>query len=191
MPKKSESMPDEQRRKISEALASKRIGEAPKVCSICKETKPRDMFGRRTNGYSRSECKPCAAARTRKWVKENPERMRALNRATTLRRYYGITEAQYDSLLEAQDGLCLICRSPGDPDRRVPLVVDHCHDSMRIRGLLCNPCNQGIGFLRDSVEILRSAIEYLEAEETAECLVAQPGMPSGVKKYRRATTSVS
>lgn len=175
----------DQRRKISDALSSKMLGEAPKKCPDCQETKPRDMFGRRSNGYSRSRCRPCEAERTRLWGKENPDKLKAINRATNLKRYYGITQAQYNSLLEAQGGACRICGSSEEAARGAPLVVDHCHDSMRIRGLLCTPCNQGIGFLRDDPAILRSALLYLQADGSDGDLVAVPGMPSGIKPRRQ------
>jgi hypothetical protein len=43
-----------------------------------------------------------------------------------------------------------------------PLVVDHDHDHGKVRGLLCEPCNQGIGRLKDDPDLIRSAITYLQ-----------------------------
>lgn len=43
--------------------------------------------------------------------------------------------------------------------------MDHCHDSSRIRGLLCHTCNSGIGKLRDNPELLRKAADYLERHQ--------------------------
>lgn len=48
------------------------------------------------------------------------------------------------------------------------LVVDHCHDTGKIRGLLCHNCNRALGLLKDSVHTLESAIDYLEKTGTAK-----------------------
>jgi hypothetical protein len=60
-------------------------------------------------------------------------------------------------MVAAQNDRCLICERPGK------LVVDHCHATGRVRGLLCNLCNTAIGQLRDSPALLRKAAEYVEA----------------------------
>lgn len=70
---------------------------------------------------------------------------------------YGITQGDYDDLWIAQGGLCAICRERSPKT----LHVDHCHKTGKVRGLLCNGCNFGIGHLRDSVIILENAIRYL------------------------------
>lgn len=173
-------MPESQRRKIAESLARRGLREQPKKCPGCSETKHRDEFGYRTNGHTRSLCKQCNAAKSRAWAKRNPDKVKAKNRQTALRRYYGITESQYDALLRQQGGRCKICGSQGGDEIGIPLVVDHCHGSMRIRGLLCSPCNSGIGHLREDPSILRAAIAYLAEEGNADSLYAVPGMPSGV-----------
>lgn len=68
---------------------------------------------------------------------------------------YGITQAQYDELYLAQSGCCAICK------RVKKLVVDHCHRSKQVRGLLCSTCNTGIGHLNDDPALLSLALEYL------------------------------
>jgi hypothetical protein len=60
-----------------------------------------------------------------------------------LKRYFNISVADYRSMLHRQRGLCGICKRPSK--RR--LDVDHCHQSGRVRGLLCNPCNRLLGFV--------------------------------------------
>lgn len=76
----------------------------------------------------------------------------------TLRRY-GITAEFYEELLAAQENRCAICKLPPGADKR--LCVDHDHDTGKVRGLLCDACNHGIGKFRESATILESAIEYL------------------------------
>ena len=72
---------------------------------------------------------------------------------------HGITEEQYKALLAFQGGRCAIC---GNKPRSKRLAVDHNHKTMEIRGLLCKNCNYRIlGGVRDSVEMLQTAINYL------------------------------
>jgi hypothetical protein len=81
-----------------------------------------------------------------------------------LKRYYGIDLAKYQEMLLEQNGVCGICKKPETSvvnGKIKPLAVDHCHDSEKIRGLLCARCNQAIGLLNEDVNILSNAIEYL------------------------------
>jgi hypothetical protein len=65
-----------------------------------------------------------------------------------MRRAYGMEPAEFLRLLEAQDGKCAICGGgPNGPGTR--LHVDHCHNSKRVRGLLCAKCNTAVGLLDD------------------------------------------
>jgi hypothetical protein len=85
-----------------------------------------------------------------------------------LKRQYGITIADFERMNEAQKGLCAICGKPPKGKRRnqymawqSALVVDHCHETGRVRGLLCTPCNRAIGFM-DNADWLRGALRYLQ-----------------------------
>lgn len=71
---------------------------------------------------------------------------------------FTIPITQYRAMVEAQGGLCAICG--GSQKHR--LAVDHCHTTNVVRGLLCHRCNTAIGLLRDDVELLTRAREYLE-----------------------------
>lgn len=74
----------------------------------------------------------------------------------------GLSKAEYDAFLQAQDGRCAICRRPEPNGSRGRWCVDHDHKTGRKRGLLCVNCNSGIGLFKDDVDILRAAIVYLE-----------------------------
>lgn len=77
-----------------------------------------------------------------------------------LRRHYGITAAQYDEMLTAQNGVCAICARP---PLNKPLNVDHDHKTGLVRGLLCWNCNQRVlGAARDNAALLRAAADYLD-----------------------------
>jgi hypothetical protein len=86
------------------------------------------------------------------------------HRATNLKKLYGITIEDYDELYNKQNGLCAICGGEGIAAReldRVLLHVDHCHETGKVRGLLCRRCNHGIALLGDNVEGLERALKYL------------------------------
>lgn len=75
---------------------------------------------------------------------------------------YGISKAEYRDMWIKQDGLCAVCRQPERVARCRLLCVDHDHATGRIRGLLCNACNRGIGLLGDDPETLIRASVYLD-----------------------------
>jgi hypothetical protein len=82
-----------------------------------------------------------------------------------LQRYYGLTGEQYAAMLADQKALCAICSKPETTVVGAgvkPLSVDHCHDTNRIRGLLCHHCNHGLGHFMDSPAALRAAADYIE-----------------------------
>ena len=91
------------------------------------------------------------AERRSAWKDANRE---WVNFDNSLRRR-GITLDQYHAMNERQDFACAICRE----DRR--LVIDHCHSTGRVRGLLCVACNGGIGALKESAAVMASALRYL------------------------------
>ena len=74
---------------------------------------------------------------------------------------YGISSADYDRMLEEQDGCCAICKSPTTNSRSKYFMVDHDHDTGEVRGLLCHKCNVLIGHANDNKTILENAITYL------------------------------
>lgn len=86
------------------------------------------------------------------------------NYRRNLLKRYGLTPEGYEALFEAQDGRCAICRRPDAPTKRGMLHVDHCHDTGRVRGLLCSTCNTGIGHLGDDIERVTLALEYLKKQ---------------------------
>lgn len=128
-------------------------------------------------GRSLTEDEKRARATERKRLKrqQNREEHTQKNREWNFRRKYGITVAEYDAMREAQEYRCAICQRheddlPKKPSRRTSdglqtmgsaLVVDHCHQSNRVRKLLCFKCNQGIGCFEESLEYLTAAYRYV------------------------------
>ena len=78
-------------------------------------------------------------------------------------RRYGLTPALYLDIVVAQAGLCPICGA----QLTGRVHVDHCHETGRVRGVLCHQCNCGIGFLRDDSTIVAQALAYLKESEDA------------------------
>jgi hypothetical protein len=79
-------------------------------------------------------------------------------RANRLKKTFNLTLEEYAARLAAQGGVCAICQ---EPPKAKPLNVDHCHTTGRIRGLLCTPCNLGLGSFNDSMPRLARALLYL------------------------------
>ncbi len=80
--------------------------------------------------------------------------------SSKLQSAFGITIAEYNALFSSQKGACAICHKSPDQNKK-RLAVDHCHNTKKVRGLLCSTCNQGIGLFKDDVKLLQSAILYL------------------------------
>lgn len=88
------------------------------------------------------------------------EYRKRVEKRSQLRTKYGMTLEEYEELLKQQNDVCAICKNPCS--RSKTLSVDHCHKTDKNRGLLCNSCNNGLGFFKDTLEYLREAIKYLE-----------------------------
>ena len=167
-----------------------------KRCKKCGTLKAFADFYRAagTRDGFRGECKTCNAAdkrqryladpqaviaRVKRWQQANPERVNAVQRARRarpevklrarqehLKRKYGMTIEQYDAMLEAQGGGCLICgRAPRDD---ISLHVDHDHTTGKIRGILCFCCNNALADFQEDVQLLAKAAAYLDGHAHAE-----------------------
>jgi len=84
-----------------------------------------------------------------------------------LKRFYGVTLDWYKETLEKQKFCCAICKKHESENTKrnnkpLKLSVDHCHETKKTRGLLCNNCNRAIGMLKHDIKVFNSAIEYLQ-----------------------------
>jgi hypothetical protein len=81
---------------------------------------------------------------------------------------YGMTEDDYNEMYVKQRGVCAVCFKPetclSNNGKIKRLAVDHDHETGEVRGLLCNNCNRAIGLLGDDLDILQSAIDYLDRQ---------------------------
>jgi hypothetical protein len=128
-----------------------------KVCRKCLLEKPSDQFGRhRAMKDGRSPwCRHCALVAHREW------RQSAIGQASRRKSVYNLSHEQYLRLFASQDGKCAICFAEKPGGRCKDLLVDHCHKSGKVRGLLCHCCNVALGGFLDDPELLARAIAYL------------------------------
>ena len=123
-------------------IAEDRRGRGMGWCSKGQHEVPLDQFAKtvaRSSGIA-GNCKPCARGVQLEW-------------------HYGIDQEEYDRLLAQQGGGCALCHRL--PDEGKFLKVDHCHETGRVRGLLCQTCNFGLGILGDNEEGLLRALAYI------------------------------
>lgn len=130
-----------------------------KECKSCDPpvVKPLSAFYKRTSspdGHS-PICKDCEKKNHQEYYRRN--RSKKIHRRSKLKINYAMTEKDFDKLFEEQEGACAICK-----ESDVKLVVDHDHKTGKVRKLLCNRCNHGLGRFKDSIPLMRQAITYLE-----------------------------
>lgn len=136
--------------------------DAPQKCSICGKVKPARLLALHASRKKRKpRCKACYNAYMRAKRAANPEAEKEANRRSMFKRRYGITVADYDAILAEQGGVCGICSSATASPRTKHFAVDHCHGTGKVRGLLCDKCNRGLGMLGDTLESVLRAAEYL------------------------------
>jgi hypothetical protein len=98
--------------------------------------------------------------RARRYREADPEGVRQYQANYHLQKKFGISLEDYEAMLAAQNFRCAICETDV-PKGRGRWHVDHCHDTGRVRGLLCYGCNVGIGHLKDSPDVISRALTYL------------------------------
>jgi len=131
-----------------------------RLCPRCGEVKPLVDFTRdrtKKSGYH-GLCKRCNYLRLKD--KLGSEHYRRYRKEWELQHRYGMTSTEYARKVAGQNGCCLICGLQSET-----LVVDHNHETGRVRGLLCVSCNGLLGLANDSQDVLMAAVEYLRTFE--------------------------
>lgn len=128
--------------------------ETHRWCPMCEDWLPKDQFYGGRRGLTR-RCKRHHAEMSYSARRKSPEQLR-LDRGRRLQRRYGITLGEWDEMLLAQSGRCAICADPMTTPH-----TDHCHQTGRVRALLCSGCNQGLGNFKDDPERVLAAARYL------------------------------
>jgi len=140
-----------------------------KFCPKCKTSKPKSEYhsnkrnGDGLQGYC-IECfgeinrnyvkkyKPLVQERQKRYFKNNRE----LIEDKRIQSRHGITASERGEILRRQNGLCAICKS------KPAIHIDHDHVTNKVRGLLCNNCNTGLGMFHDNISFMATGIKYLE-----------------------------
>jgi len=134
------------------------------VCSKCKKKKGSSGFTPRkiARGFS-YVCKSCKNEQNKiRWKQMSLEKRRKKAKTTSLKSLYGLTLEEYNQMFVKQKGCCAICGKHQSECLR-SLSVDHSHKTSKIRKLLCNHCNRGLGLLGDSSDTLLKAYNYLKS----------------------------
>lgn len=126
-----------------------------RLCSQCGKMKKYVEFGwseySRDKFKFRSPCKKCQNSIQRKDPKRPAYRFKK----------YKMTPIEYKQMLDSQGGVCVICKTTMDR-----ACIDHAHTNNKVRGILCNSCNAILGFSKENINILKSAIIYLNSHKT-------------------------
>ena len=133
-----------------------------RVCGTCKvEKKYSEFHVNKGNAHGiHFRCKECTKIYNKKVYFSGKARNRGYKRK------YKITLDDYNRMLKSQNNKCAICNGTATGHRiNKYLSVDHCHTTGKIRGLLCFTCNIVIGHMKDDVELLEKAIDYLKGDE--------------------------
>jgi hypothetical protein len=111
-------------------------------------------------------------ALTSAYAKANPDKLKAYNARTkeyrrwrVIEKKYGINQKDFDAMFDAQGKCCALCKTPEPNAGRFGWQIDHCHDSGKVRGILCHNCNVGLGNLRHNPRLMRTAAEYIERHQ--------------------------
>jgi len=132
-----------------------------KRCPQCGRVRPLSEFYVRHRPGAQPVspyCKPCTIVRVREWRQNNRDKYRISRRKMK----YGLTPEAFADMLRRQGGGCAVCGATVSGNEScLDLLVDHCHETGKVRGLLCHGCNAGIGHFRDNPDRLTAAAYYL------------------------------
>jgi hypothetical protein len=165
-----------------------------KHCNNCNSNKPINKFYKNSGSKDNLDtyCKECRLSRNKIWRKNNPEKVKNVQKqwkSKNRKRYneinlkwkkdntqkviesgikyrYGLDPVSYRKMLEDQGHKCMICNRH-ESELKQRLNIDHNHETGVVRGLLCDICNRGLGFLGADrgTHLLRAAILYLEKDK--------------------------
>lgn len=146
-----------------------------KICTKCTISKDLSFFAPHKaykDGYS-TWCRECLSERASLWSKKNSmqrqenqrkygKRRPEVKQNSKFKQRYGISLDKFNEMSDNQKDQCLICKKHKSDNKNNKLFVDHCHSTKKVRGLLCDNCNKGLGCFRDDPSLLTKAMEYLK-----------------------------
>ena len=133
------------------------------TCKKCSVVKPLAEFYKTTDrksGY-KTICKECIKADP--LTEQRKKKMREYGVGKHLKAKYNLSIEDRNNMLIAQNHKCAICGVDETIAPKKKLVVDHCHKTKKIRGLLCHNCNVSIGLMKESIPAILNSVAYLNA----------------------------
>lgn len=155
-------------------------------CKVCKKTLPMTEFpedhpNRETDigSHRRHHCRKCITASKAKPTTEQ----KAKKKDRDLRAQYGISLETFNDMMKAQENKCGNSKCGVDITGQGHSNVDHCHNTKKVRGILCPNCNKALGMIGDSIHKLQGLIAYLEphspvAQDVRMPVYSQPKKPT-------------
>lgn len=161
-----------------------------KKCIQCEEIKHIDLFRKRINKKGEklelSYCKVCENKKRdikrkknldkiinisknymlfkSEELKETYEKHR-LKKDITRCKVYGLDVTEYYKMVSLQNNKCYLCDKPGEENPNGVLYIDHCHNSLKVRKLLCHNCNTTLGALRDDLNYIQKLVDYIKEHQ--------------------------
>ena len=135
-------------------------GNKPCVACTKENSKRRNIKGD-TKKWVRANAEKVNANNRKRYQSLTPEEKKKRNRAQQVA-LYGLTLEAYDAMIEKQNSVCALCGCPETNPKKGNLCIDHCHNTGKVRALLCDRCNRGIGAFGDNLDLLEKAVIYLQ-----------------------------
>jgi hypothetical protein len=134
-----------------------------RTCKTCDTTKPLIAFtkAKRYKGDRLPHCNTCRSAKQLAWYATEPGRYARQQRENNLKRHYGITIDEYEAIFAAQGHRCALCLGTEIKSQGNHMPVDHCHETGKVRGILCGTCNRAIGFAQEDPDLLDRMAAYV------------------------------
>lgn len=134
------------------------------TCVKCGKSKQRQSFvkDKRAKLGITNTCLKCYRPTRKKDYQKHKEKRNLTCKKGWLRTKYSLTIEEYEQMLIDQNNSCAICNRNISELKMQKLHIDHNHSTKQVRGLLCPSCNRLIGVSIESIDVLKSAIQYLE-----------------------------
>jgi len=146
---------------------AQQLKRGTKYCPVCKQVLPIELFGvdnRDKNGIM-VNCKTCEQTRKKQYnptgakTEAEYEQRSHYFRMASLKKRYGLTELDFQEMMNEQKGCCAICEKDFS-ELSTRAAVDHDHNTGVIRGLLCPRCNNLLGAIESNECLLSKIVEY-------------------------------
>ena len=128
-----------------------------RICKWCKQEYKLNINGGK-HFYCSDKCRQ--DWHYNRWKSNGGKRCPQKTREYQLKTHYGISIEEFNKLFDDQNKACKICNKQNTCGKN--WHVDHCHQTGKIRGILCAKCNQALGMVYDDIKILQNMIQYLE-----------------------------